>query len=325
MFQASGESAARGPARSISAVAVAAVGSAVLFWLVGESLPGGLDLRVAFLCVTFGLLLAVSVGYSWTVDRVWRRSREEARASLATFKEDFVTSLNRDLRSSLTGIVGFAQMIDPSVVGDENAEALNTVITQSVELSRVIDDISVAARLEAGALSLNPERVSVCEEVEAAVAYLKLMGHEVSVECRDATVLVDPEAFRHVLRNLLVNAHTHGEAPVAVRGHSFGDRYICQVVDRGPGLSPGAEMALTDELSLQAVNDALGLGLAIAQALADRMGSELSYRRVRGESHLILTLPVVREQTGEGAAVHRFTLPRIVRPHVREETPQPAA
>ena len=60
MFQASG--AGPGPARSVSAVAVAAGGSGVLFWLVGDSLPGGADLRVAFLCVTFGLLLSVSVG-----------------------------------------------------------------------------------------------------------------------------------------------------------------------------------------------------------------------------------------------------------------------
>ena len=180
MFQASGEEAARGPARSISAVAVAALGSAVLFWLVGDSLPGGIDLRVAFLCVTFGIFLAVSVGYSWTMDRVWRRSREEANASLAAYKGDFVTRLNRDLRSSLTGIVGFAQMIDPSVVGDDNAEAINTVISQSVELSRVVDDISVAAHLEGGSLELSPEKVSVRAEVEAAAAYVELMGLEVS-------------------------------------------------------------------------------------------------------------------------------------------------
>ena len=324
MFQASGEEAARGPARSISAVAVAALGSAVLFWLVGDSLPGGIDLRVAFLCVTFGIFLVVSVGYSWTMDRVWRRSREEANASLAAYKGDFVTRLNRDLRSSLTGIVGFAQMIDPSVVGDDNAEAINTVISQSVELSRVVDDISVAAHLEGGSLELSPEKVSVRAEVEAAAAYVELMGLEVSVECRDATVLADPEAFRHLLRNLLVNAHSHGRAPVAVRGHSFGDRYVCQVVDSGPGLSPGAQSALTDELSVSAAPDGIGLGLAVAQALAERMGSPVSYRRVRGESHLIFTLPLVREAE-EGSAVHRFTLPRIVKPHVREETPQPIA
>ena len=324
MFQASG--AGPGPARSVSAVAVAAGGSGVLFWLVGDSLPGGADLRVAFLCVTFGLLLSVSVGYSWTVDRVWRRSREEAHARLAAYKGDFVARLSRDLRSSLTGIVGFAQLIDPTVVGEDDAEAIQTVIGQSVELSRVVDDLSVAARLEAGELELVPERVSILEQVESAARYLEIVGLEVSVECRDATVFVDPEALRHVLRNLLVNAHAHGEPPVSVRGHSFGDRYICQVVDRGPGLPPGSEMRLTDELSLAAAGaNAEGLGLTVAQALVERMGGELTYRRIRGESHLVLTLPAATEPIEPGATVHRFTLPRIVRPHVREDTHQPIA
>jgi len=85
-------------------------------------------------------------------------------------------------------------------------------------------------------------------------------------------------------------------------------------------------MRLTDELSLAAAGaNAEGLGLTVAQALVERMGGELTYRRIRGESHLVLTLPAATEPIEPGATVHRFTLPRIVRPHVREDTHQPIA
>lgn len=289
---------ANGPARSTAAIFASAAASTLLFWLVGRSIPWGVDLQVAFLLASFGLILAITVGYSWAMDRVWRRTNEEADSALASFKGDFVADISHELRTSLTGIVGFAQLVDARLLGGENAEAINAVVSQSVELSRVVDDLVARGRLDSEALALDIQPVSALEQVGASVGLVEVMGAQVAIECQEADILVDPDAFRHVLLNLLVNAHRHGLPPVSVRGREFGDRYICQVVDGGSGVSPEAEREMFGG-SRPGRDDprpgAVGLGLAVAGDLAERMGCALSYRHIRGETHFVLTVPLASD------------------------------
>lgn len=310
---------APGPARSISAVVVAAFGSTLLFWLVGRSIPWGADLQVGFLVVSFGVLLLVSVGYSITVDHIWRRTHREANDAMVAFKGDFVADVSHELRTALTGIVGFAQLLDPRVVGGDNAEAIKQVIGQSAELSRVVDDLTAISRRDAGLLEVQSTAVSLLEEVESAVEFVGLMGVDVAVECHDARVLVDQERFRHVLRNLLVNAFRHGAPGFSVRGQTFGKNYICQVVDHGPGIGPEAEQSLLpasrSNTATSSDPDSLGLGLTVVNDLVARMNCTLSYRRIRGETHFILTIPLASAESEESEP--RFTpgypVPRLKR------------
>lgn len=284
-----------GPARSTAAIAVSAAGSTLLFWLVGRTIPWGVDLQVAFLVSSFGLILAIAVAYSWMIDRVWRRTNEAANSALVAFKGDFVAGVSHELRTALTGIVGFAQLVDARLLGGDNAEAINAVVSQSVELSRVVDDLVAGARLETGGLAVESRTVPVLEQVVSAAGFVELMGADVALECEEAEVVVDPEAFRHLLRNLLANAHRHGLPPVSVRGRPFGDRYICQVVDRGPGVSAELEKGMFAPARKRGRDPrpgSVGLGLAVAKDLAQRMGCELSYRHIRGETHFILTVPL---------------------------------
>lgn len=286
---------AAGPARSTAAVVAAAGGSTLLFWLVGRSIPWGVDLQVAFLLASFGLILAIAVGYSWAMDHVWRRTNRQARSALAAFKGDFVADISHELRTSLTGIVGFARLVDARLLGNDNAEAIRAVVSQSIELSRVVDDLVARARLDSGSLAFDKRPVPVLDGVRSAVDLVEVMGGDVEVQCQEADVVVDTDGFRHVLRNLLVNAHRHGLPPLSVRGRQFGDRYICQVVDGGPGVSWEAEQDMFG--SSRSEDDdprpgAVGLGLAVAHDLAERMGCALSYRHLRGETHFVLTIPL---------------------------------
>lgn len=319
--EAAQEPVGHGPARSVSAVLVAAAGSTVLFWLVGSSLPWGADLQVLLLLITFGVFLAVAVGYSWTVDRVWRRANREATDAMLAFKGDFVANVSHELRTSLTGIVGFAQLVDPEVLGGDNAEAIHAVIGQSAELSRVVDDLTAVARIDADLLEVQVRALPLRNEVEAAVGFVRLMGAEVTIECQDARVMIDQDRFRHVLRNLLVNAHRHGRPGLAVRGQAFGGRYICQVVDQGPGVVPEAEEELFARFRHAGdghrVPGSMGLGLAVAHELAQQMGCVLSYRRLRGETHFILTIPLAPVADEESAPrfMPGFPVPRLARTH----------
>lgn len=287
----------KGPARLLSVVTVAAAGATALFWLVGRMRPGGSGAEaVLVLMAAFAILLAVAGGYGWTMDRVWRRTRAAAADELTLFKDDFVARVSHELRTPLSGIVGAARTIHLEGMPRDEADAVRAMVSQSAELSGIVDDLIVAARCDAGLLAVEPVPVDLREQVETVVDYIRLLGGAVAIECAEATVLVDPEKFRHVLRNLLVNAHRHGLAPVAVRGQASGDHYICQIVDSGPGVAPEAADSLfrrfvhTGAAGREA--GSLGLGLAVARELAVHMDSEISYRHINGETHFVLIVPL---------------------------------
>lgn len=307
------EQIAAGPARSITAVFISAAGSTLLFWWVGRSTAWSMDLQVAFLVTAFGLILAVTVGYSWTMDRVWRRTHRAADSALAAFKGDFVAGVSHELRTALTGIVGFAQLVDARLLGDDNAEAINAVVGQSVELSRVVDDLVARARLDFGGMAVAPQPIPVVAQVRPAVGFVEVMGAKVEIACEEADVLVDPEAFRHLLRNLLINAHRHGLPPLSVRGRSYGDRYICQVVDGGAGVSSeqARDLFRSDRTAGRSRPDAVGVGLSVAKDLAAAMGCDLSYRHIRGETHFVLTVPLAPSHRHEGRQPAPSSLSRV--------------
>jgi signal transduction histidine kinase len=301
----------RGPARLLSVLTVAAAGATALFWLVGRMGPAGSGAEaILVLMAAFLILLVVAGGYGWTMDRVWRRTRAAAVDELTLFKDDFVARVSHELRTPLTGIVGAARTIDVEGLERDTATAVRSMVSRSAELSGVVDDLIVAARADAGLLTVDPAPASLMEQVESVVDYVRLLGGEASVECQEATVLVDPEKFRHVLRNLLINAHRHGLAPIAIRGQANGDRYICQVVDSGPGVDP----ELVTELFRRFVHTggsgreagSLGLGLAVAKELATEMNTEISYRHINGETHFVLIIPLAgarREVPARGLRV----------------------
>ena len=287
----------RGPARLLSVVTVAAAGATALFWLVGKMQPGGSGAEaILVLMAAFAILLAVAGGYGWTMDRVWRRTRDAAADELTLFKDDFVARVSHELRTPLTGIVGAARTIDLEGMSREETDAVRAMVSQSAELSGIVDDLIVAARSDAGLLTVEPVPVDLREQVEAVVEYIRLLGGDAAIECSDASVLVDPERFRHVLRNLLVNAHRHGQAPVAVRGQASGDHYICQVVDCGQGVDPEVADGLFRRFVHTGASGreagSLGLGLAVARELAGHMETEISYRHINGETHFVLIVPL---------------------------------
>lgn len=307
----------KGPARVLSAVTVASAGAAALFWLMTTTGSGTAGAEEVFLLMcAFALLLAIAGGYGWTMDRVWRRTREAAGDELTLFRDDFVARVSHELRSPLTGIVGAARSIDLDDLPEGDADAMRTIVSRSAELSGIVDDLIIAARADADLLAVDPLPVAVLAQVEEAVDFVRLLGANAMVECDDAVVLADPERFRHVLRNLLVNAYRHGLPPLSVRGRVSGRHYVCQVVDRGPGVAPEVESAMFDRFVHTGSTDrepgSLGLGLAVAADLAASMDGEISYRRINGETHFVITVPLAdrhrRPPHRRGAAV---AMPRI--------------
>lgn len=290
----------------------------VIEWVGALHRPYRFDpVRILVALLATALLGAVS----WIVMRHhWGRRVEELHSSteadLSRSKDTFIANVSHGLRTPLTAVVGFAGVLEEQTLPPDQDEAVKTIIAESAELSRMVDDLVVAAQIDAGVTAIALEPVSMLDAVERVISFMGLLGADVAIDLPDVEVLADRERLVHILRNLLTNAHRHGKPTITVRGHVSHGRYICHVVDQGPGVTASEREHLFTRFSSSTVgsrfNGSIGLGLAVVAELAERMGTQISYRRIRGETQFVLSMPLADESGAAGPRVIRGGRPRLV-------------
>ena len=190
----------------------------------------------------------------------------------------------------------------------EYRDALDVVRRSAGRLSRIVDDLFLLARADAGHLVVRDDAVYLDEVVHDAVRAMEPVaaGRDVAVRIAamdQATVRGDAELLGRVLLNLLDNAvkHSPAGASVTVEMATHGRRHRVCVVDAGPGI-PAADAARLFERFFRgdaararadgSVTDGAGLGLAIARRIAEAHGGTLALVESRpGRTEFRLDLP----------------------------------
>ena len=278
--------------------------------------------------VVFALVAVAAAAYGLYVRRLFdegtERVREHFEASLASSKDTFIANVSHGLRTPLTGVVGFSHLLKSADLGPEEQESVKMIIAESAELSRMVDDLVTAAQLDADVVTVAVEPVSMFEQVEKVCDFMDLVGAEIGIDVQDVDVMVDPAHLNQVLRNLLTNAHRHGKPTITVRGTVANGKYICHVVDQGPGVATDDQSRLFSRFSSSVFGSqfsgAVGLGLAVVAELTNRMGCEISYRRIRGETQFVLSMPLAEHQSREMKRIVRAPSARRdvhVSPHLQ--------
>jgi signal transduction histidine kinase len=265
--------------------------------------------------LAFALPAAGMTVYRWVMNRQQRnaqmRLKLETEKAINKSKDEFIANVSHELRTPLTGIIGFAQLLEESDLGPGDLDVVRLIVDQSAELGRMVDDLLTAARADANALTIHPREVAIGSEVAEVVRFVELMRTEVEVTLQDAMVVVDPERFRQVLRNLLVNARKHGGSNIKVRGMIKDGDYVCTVIDDGPGVPAHVQERLFSRFvhtgEAPVIMGSVGLGLAIVSELCRLMECEVSYRRVRGETWFSVTMPLA-----EGSAATTGTARELI-------------
>ena len=262
--------------------------------------------RITFVAIAF-LIPSVAMVFFWLALRKRLRGREaemqarlEAERSLNKAKDEFIAGLSHELRTPLTTIVGFSEILteDPTI-HPEAREHLSLISASSADLSRMVNDLLTAARLDAEALSIESQPVNLSEQVEAAtLPYLKA-GETIHIRVPDIEVYADPLHVRQVVHNLVSNALRHGGKHVMISASTRRGHGTLLVADDGPGVPQELEERLFKRFFHRGrhalVAGSVGLGLAISNELARRMGGVLRYERVDGWTKFTLRLPVVPE------------------------------
>lgn len=190
----------------------------------------------------------------------------------------------------------------------EYREALEVVRRSAGRLSRIVDDLFLLARADAGHLVVRDDVVYLDEVVHDAVRAMEPVGAGRGVTVRiaamdQATVRGDAELLGRVLLNLIDNAVKHSPrgADVVVDMAAEAGRHRVSVVDGGPGI-PAADAARVFERFYRgdaararadgSVTDGAGLGLAIARRIAVAHGGTLDLAESRpGRTEFRLVIP----------------------------------
>jgi signal transduction histidine kinase len=244
----------------------------------------GLTLDCATLPLPDGatLLTSLDVTASANVERALTE-RNEALVEAEKLRNDFVNHVSYELRTPLTNIIGFTQLLAAGGVGSLNPKQLEYagfITNSSHALLAIIDDILDLASIDAGALELRLENVEVAEAMKAAAAGVQDRLTEAAIELRIVatdgvgSLRADGRRVRQVLFNLLSNAINYSEPgqTVTLAAMRRGAEIVFKVSDRGRGIPPEMVDRVFDRFATfpnGSRQRGPGLGLSIVRAMVE--------------------------------------------------------
>lgn len=248
---------------------------------------------------TLGSQLSTNLENSRLTDTLTElRVLKDRLEGLIASKDQLVASVSHELRTPLTSVVGLASLVRESAadsLDQENLELLDLIVEQGNELSNIIEDLLVHARVEAGTLQVFPEAFDLSDELATIAA-----SHDLETPKLAGSVWVhaDPLRVRQIVRNLLTNASRYGGPNVRLEVRKLRDAVSIAVVDDGSGVAPSEETAIFEAYRSAHDNGlgrpgSVGLGLALSRSLAQLMEGDIAYSRRRNETWFTLTIPAV--------------------------------
>ncbi|GMQ94104.1 MAG: hypothetical protein BMS9Abin12_1588 [Acidimicrobiia bacterium] len=258
---------------------------------------------VARLLATLLIPAAAIIVYFRLVRRQFREAQLKldaqlrAERQLSVAKDEFIAGISHELRTPLTSIYGFSEyLLENEILDPEEAMELLALINKdSAELSRMVDDLLTAARLESDVLRFTYEYVDLRAETEASIGAMVRAGTQVNVS-GEVLAWADPVRVRQIVRNLVSNAIKHGGSSVGIYIEAMFDRATITVSDDGEGLAPEIEERLFDRFvhdgNETLLTGSVGLGLSIARSLAQTMGGEIRFVRAGGWTNFEVSLPL---------------------------------
>lgn len=269
---------------AVGRMSVAAVGR--LAGTAGALGEGDLDARVGPLQADRELteLGRVLDGMASRLQASIAREREvEAR------RRDLMTAVSHDLRTPLAGLRAMVEAIDEGVVAD--APTLRRYVAEMRRavnsLTRLVDDLFELARVDAGAIERETQRVRLEDVVRSAVAEVEGQAKEKGLAVETALegagdVMISPRLLR-VVQNLLHNAvrHTPADGTVRVEAMCEPGGLRLAVEDNGEGIAPQALPHVFEPFwqgnSARSGNGS-GLGLALAKRIVEALGGRIEVR-----------------------------------------------
>jgi two-component system sensor histidine kinase BaeS len=241
---------------------------------------------------------------------------EGRRNELDRLKDEFVLTASHELRSPLTSVQGFAEllMLDKDSLTPRQRETVEIILDNCRHLVRLLNDLLDLARSDAGRLAIRPRPTEVAPLIEDVVrtmrAQTEVANQSLTEEIQPGlpTIDVEPDRIRQILVNLLTNAHEYSPegASIGISARLEGAEVEIAVSDTGPGIPADQLDRIFDRFTrgdagLTQRVGGTGLGLAISKSLVELHGGSIAAESTPGHgSTFRVRLPVTLAATGGG-------------------------
>ena len=226
---------------------------------------------------------------------------EQLQRALAA-RDEVLAFVAHDLRNPLNAIFGSVTNLLALELGEEARQRQHRLIeTAARRMTRLVDDLLDVARIEEGALRVEPVPTSPRSLIDEAVAMVEVRAAESSVTLETeleggmGRILVDPTRGVQILTNLLENAcrHSPSGGRVVVAASADGGFVRFSVRDEGPGLTEAQMEHLFDRFwqADRPRKGRAGLGLTISRGLVELHGGEIGVSSPGG-AEFEFTLPI---------------------------------
>lgn len=247
-------------------------------------------------------LCAILFG-GWMIMADTRRQLELARK-----KTDFVSNVSHELKTPLTSIRMFAELLRDKRVDDKEKERtyLNIITVEAERLTRLINNVLDFSRMERNQKTYRKESLDLHALLQTVWSgqelHLQQEGFQVQWHAEEGPYPIygDPDAISQILVNLISNAEKYAGETKSIEVHSYRIENTIRVavMDRGIGVPVGEEKKIFDRFyrahdSLDSGIEGSGLGLTLAMRIAQDHGGNITFeRREGGGSRFVLELPL---------------------------------
>ncbi len=243
------------------------------------------------LAVTAARLAGPDGGVVWTLRDITERARLEQA------KSDFVATASHELRSPLTSIKGFIELLETTNaenLTERQREFIRIALESTDRLVELVNDLLDIARIESGQFEIHPRSVDLRETLTEVAALIeprlqsKRQRLDVQIFDPRPAALADPARIRQVVTNLVTNAHlyTPENGSITLRLEGDAQKTTITVSDTGQGISPEEARRLFDRFFRGSTDErrspGTGLGLSIVKSLVDLHGGTIDVQSTPG-------------------------------------------
>jgi two-component system, OmpR family, sensor kinase len=209
-------------------------------------------------------------------------------------QRDFVADVSHELRTPLTTLRGNLGLLKrtPPIPADEQADILDDMVDESDRLIRLVNDLLILARADAGR-SLAKELIVLSPVIEEACRQVRLLDQtrQLTTDIPQAIAVVgDRDAIKQILLILLDNALKHSEGAIFLSVRQEQSQVMINVQDEGTGIPSDKLEHVFDRFYRgddHLLVTGVGLGLPIAKSLAEGQGGTITMKSELGKGSTV--------------------------------------
>ncbi len=235
---------------------------------------------------------------------------ETKQKLLEAQRKEFSANVSHELKTPLTSINGYAEMMMNGFVKSEDMVRFSGIIyNEGQNLLNMIDDIIKISKLDEGNQALELEDVNIAELIEEIVTTLdyKVDSKDINVDLdliKNKTYLFNKQILKELLMNLISNGikYNNQGGKLSILQKEIGpDNLELRIIDTGIGISESDQERIFERFytvdKSHNKKDSSGLGLSIVKHIVKLMGGNIQVRSQLGQgSEFIINLPINKKE-----------------------------